>query len=149
GALAVARANARALQLEHRVTFAAGAWLAAVDPDERFDVIVANPPYVAPEEAARLPADVRDWEPHAALFGTEGGLADLREIVDDAPQHLLTGGLLALELPEARAEVVAGWLEGARDWRDVELRDDLAGRPRVLLARRERGPAIAPAQWGE
>ena len=149
GALAVARANAHALGLEHRVAFAAGAWLAAVDADERFDVIVSNPPYVAPSEASELPADVRDWEPHAALFAGEGGLADLREIVDEAPRHLLTGGLLALELAESRAGEVAGWLEGARDWRDVELRDDLAGRPRLLLARRERGPAIAPAQWGE
>jgi hypothetical protein len=62
---------------------------------------------------------------------------------------MVAGGLLALELAEARAREVAGWLEGARDWCEVELRDDLAGRPRMLLARRERGPAIAPAQWEE
>ena len=61
----------------------------------------------------------------------------------------MTGGLLALELAEMRAIEVAGWLEGARDWQQVTLRDDLAGRPRVLLARRQSGPAIAPAQWSE
>jgi release factor glutamine methyltransferase len=66
-----------------------------------------------------------------------------------AEQLLVIGGLLALELGETRAAQVAGWLEGAHDWADVELRHDLAGRPRMLLARRERGPAIAPAQWGE
>ena len=149
GALAVARANAAALGLGERVTFAHGAWFQAVDPDERYDVIVSNPPYIAPSEAAELPADVRDWEPHSALFAADDGLADIRDILDEAPRHLLTGGLLALELAETRAAQVAGWLEGAHDWEAVELRDDLTGRPRLLLARRERGPAIAPAQWGE
>jgi len=148
-ALDVARANAAALGLGDRVTFVHGDWLSALGADDRFDVIVSNPPYIARAEARDLPADVRDWEPHAALFAPDRGLADVREIVEQSPRHLYTGGLLALELAEARAAEVAGWLEGARDWRDVELRDDLSGRPRVLLARREHGPAIAPAQWGE
>jgi release factor glutamine methyltransferase len=145
----VARANAEALGLSHRVTFVQGEWLDALASDEKFDVIVSNPPYISVPEAGLLPADVRDWEPHAALFGGEDGLVDVRTIVDEAPRHLRAGGLLALELAEARAVEVAGWLEGARDWRGVELRSDLAGRPRMLLARREHGPAIAPAQWGE
>jgi release factor glutamine methyltransferase len=149
GALQVARANAEALGLSHRVTFVQGEWLDALASDEKFDVIVSNPPYISAPEAGLLPADVRDWEPHAALFGGEDGLVDVRTIVDEAPRHLRAGGLLALELAEARAVEVAGWLEGARDWRGVELRSDLAGRPRMLLARREHGPAIAPAQWGE
>jgi len=149
GALDVARANAQALALSHRVTFARGDWLDAVASDERFDVIVANPPYIARREAGALPRDVREWEPHAALFAGADGLADLREIVDQAPRHLRAGGLLALELDETRAVEVAGWFDGARDWRGAELRADLAGRPRILLATREHGPAIAPAQWGE
>jgi release factor glutamine methyltransferase len=148
-ALEVARANAAALSLADRVSFARGHWFEAVAADERFEVVVSNPPYIAPAEADSLPADVRDWEPHAALFSENEGLAALREIVDEAPRHLVAGGLLALELAEERAREVAGWLEGARDWASVELRDDLAGRPRVLLAWREHGPAIAPAQWGE
>lgn len=111
--------------------------------------MVSNPPYIAESEADALPADVREWEPESALFSGADGLEALREIVDDAPRHLVAGGLLALELDETRAREVAAWLEGAHDWASVELRDDLAGRPRVLLARRERGPAIAPAQWGE
>ena len=149
GALAVARGNAAALGLESRVAFAHGAWFEAVGADERYDVVVSNPPYISHGEAAELPTDVRDWEPPAALFADDEGLADVRDILEDAPRHLLTDGLLALELAEARAAQVAGWLEGAHDWRGVELRDDLAGRPRLLLARREHGPAIAPAQWGE
>src|SRR5262245_17567907 len=148
-ALDVARANAGALGLGPRVAFVHGEWLGVLASDERFDVIVSNPPYIAAHEARELPRDVHDWEPASALFSGEQGLDALREIVDDAPRHLRAGGLLALELADARAAEVAGWLAGARDWRGVELRDDLAGRPRVLLARREHGPAIAPAPWGE
>jgi release factor glutamine methyltransferase len=111
--------------------------------------VVANPPYIATGEWEDLPEEVRAFEPQTALFSGSSGLDALREIVDEAPRHLVAGGLLALELAEKRAEEVAGWLEGARDWSGVRLIDDLAGRPRVLLARREVGPAIAPAQWSE
>lgn len=148
-ALATARENARALGLEARVRFAIGDWFDAVGGDERFEVVVSNPPYVATGEWDLLPADVRRFEPPQALFSGASGLEALREIVDDAPLHLVAGGLLALELAEMRAAEVAGWLEGAHDWSGVTLLDDLAGRLRVLLARRERGPAIAPTQWAE
>ncbi|MCC6652480.1 MAG: peptide chain release factor N(5)-glutamine methyltransferase [Candidatus Eisenbacteria bacterium] len=149
GALQVARANAESHGQGERVSFAHGHWLGAVGSDERYEVIVSNPPYISPAESDALPADVRDWEPHSALFSEEDGLADLREIVEEAPRHLVAGGLLALELSESRATQVAAWMDGAHDWARVELRDDLAGLPRMLLARREAGPAIAPAQWGE
>jgi len=149
GALALARANAAECALAERVTFAEGRWFGAIAPDERYEVVVSNPPYIAESEADSLPADVREWEPAQALFSGPDGLDALREIVDDAPRHLVAGGLLALELAENRAREVAAWLDGAHDWASVELLDDLSGQPRVLLARRERGPAIAPAQWGE
>ena len=148
-ALAVARANAEALGLAARVEFREGDWFDAVGGDDKFEIVVSNPPYIAAGEHAALPGDVWRFEPHQALFAGESGLEALREIVDGAPRHLVTGGLLALELAEMRAREVAAWLEGAHDWSDVRLLDDLSGRPRVLLARRERGPAIAPAQWEE
>ena len=148
-ALEVARRNARAVGLESRVEFHQGDWFDAIGSDDRFEIVVSNPPYIADDEAAVLPRDVRDHEPASALFSGPTGLEDLREILEESPRHLVGGGLLALELAESRAREVAGWLEGAQDWSGVELIDDLAGQPRVLLARRERGPAIAPAQWGE
>ncbi len=149
GALAVARANAAACGLSQRVQFSQGHWFDAIGSDERYEVVVSNPPYIAAGEAPELPADVREWEPELALYSGESGNEALREIIEDAARHLVTHGLLALELAEMRASEVASWLEGAHDWSSVELRDDMSGRPRVLLARRERGPAIAPAQWGE
>jgi len=148
-ALATAEANAEALGLSGRVRFARGDWFGAIGGDERFEVIVSNPPYIATGEWDLLPADVRGFEPQHALFSGATGLEALREIVDESPLHLVAGGLLALELAEMRAAEVAGWLEGAHDWSGVSLLDDLAGHPRVLLARRERGPAIAPMQWLE
>ena len=148
-ALEVARRNAATLGLESRVEFRAGDWFEAVGTDERFEVIVANPPYIAEYESDELPEDVRDHEPATALYSGPTGLEALREITEESPRHLVAGGLLALELAESRAREVEAWLEGAHDWSAVELQDDLAGFPRVLLARRERGPAIAPAQWEE
>ncbi len=148
-ALAVARANAAACGVADRVQLRHGDWFEPIAADERFEVIVSNPPYIATGERELLPVDVREFEPEQALFSGTSGLEALREIVDDAPRHLVTEGLLALEVAEARASEMAAWLSGAYDWEEIRLIDDLAGRPRVLLARRQRGPAIAPAQWGE
>lgn len=148
-ALAIARRNAKALGLADRVRFLDGDWFDAVDPDERFEAVVSNPPYIALSEREGLPLDVREHEPHEALFSGDEGLEATREIIDRAPLHLVAGGLLAIELSESRAAEVLAWLEGSHDWSRAEVRNDLAGRPRVLLAWRERGPAIAPAQWGE
>lgn len=148
-ALEVATANVEALGLAERIMFRHGDWFEAVGADERFEVVVSNPPYIATGEWEALPDDVRRHEPHEALFSGETGLEALRAIVDEAPDHLVAGGLLALELAEMRAAEAASWLEGANDWESAELRPDLAGRPRVLLAYRARGPAIAPRQWAE
>ena len=148
-ALDLARANATAAGLADRVELRRGDWLDALSPDERLEVIVSNPPYIATTERDALPDDVLRFEPAEALFSGATGLDALREIVDEAPRHLVAGGLLALELAESRAAEIHGWLDGAHDWSGVELIDDLSGQPRVLLARRERGPAIAPAQWPE
>src|SRR5258706_9148687 len=88
-ALDVARANASALGLASRVTFAHGEWFDAVGADDRYDVVVSNPPYISNAERELLPADVRDWEPRVALFADDDGLADVRDILEDAPRHLL------------------------------------------------------------
>ena len=148
-ALTLAHANAEACGLAGRVRLLHGDWFEPIASDERFEVIISNPPYIATGERDLLAPQVREFEPAQALFSGESGLEALREIVDQAPRHLVAGGLLAVELAEMRAREVAAWLEGARDWSEVTLLDDLAGRPRTLLARRERGPAIAPAQWVE
>ncbi len=154
-ALEVAAGNAARLGLADRVRWLEGDWfeglstaeaLAAGAP-ERFEVVVANPPYIATAEWDSLPRDVREHEPARALFSGPTGLEALREVVDAAPERLVAAGLLALELAEARASEVYAWLEGGREWNTVRLVDDLAGRPRVLLARRASVAANTPGGW--
>ncbi len=135
GALEVASANAAALGLAGRIRFLPGHWFEALGAQERFEVVVSNPPYIATSERDALPEDVRSFEPPQALFSGASGLDDAREIVEQAPRHLVPGGLLALELAEERVHQVAGSLQGAPGWQAVEVRDDLARRPRYLLAR--------------
>jgi len=135
GALEVARANAAALKLAGRVRLLAGHWFKAVGAQERFEVVASNPPYIATGEWDALPEDVRSFEPRQALFSGASGLDDAREIVEQAPRHLVPGGLLALELAERRVHQAAGWLRGAHAWQVIEVREDLARRPRYLLAR--------------
>jgi len=134
--LRVARANAAALALESRMRFLEGDWFGPLGPGERFQVVVSNPPYVATREWDALPQDVRAFEPRQALLSGPDGLDATRAIVRAAPGHLVTDGLLALELAEDRAREVAGWFGGNPGWGAVELRSDLAGQPRHLLARR-------------
>ena len=141
-ALAVAQENAEWLRQQGvamaPVEFRHGADLAplrdrlAGHPKAR--VIVSNPPYIAYEEAALLPTSVRDWEPTVALFAANGGLARYDVLVHDARALLESGGWLILELDANRAAPVAA-MAAAAGYDVVQVKQDLAGRDRVLLAR--------------
>lgn len=137
GALTVASANARRLAAAMRapVEFRAGSLLAPVR-DVRARVVVSNPPYIAHHEAAALPRSVRDWEPVVALFTGAGGMAATAEIIRGVPEILESGGLLALEVDSRRAALAAEMALADGHYSDVTVRPDLAGRERILLARR-------------
>lgn len=92
-ALTVARENARRLQADN-LTFRAGEWFGAVEPGEKFDLIVSNPPYIA-EGDRHLPA--LRWEPVTALTAGVDGLDDIRRIAAEALFHLRDNGVLAFE----------------------------------------------------
>ncbi len=127
-ALAVACQNARTLGAH--VDFAA-CDLGSVFADGSFDLVVSNPPYVAERDRATLAPEVRDREPALALFGGDDGLAVYRRLIPEAARLLLPGGWLMMELGEAAAV-----RELLKDWHDVEIRNDLAGIPRVVIARK-------------
>lgn len=131
-ALVVAAANGRALSLG--VQWQRGHWFDTLG-DRRFDLIVANPPYVA-EGDPHL--DALRHEPREALVSGPDGLDALRAIVAQAPQHLAEGGWLLLEHGHEQAAAVAALLVQAR-FTDVVTRRDLAGRPRCTGARRTAG----------
>jgi release factor glutamine methyltransferase len=134
-ALQIARENADALQLSDRVRLLEGDLFAPV-AGEAFDLIVSNPPYLARAEAEGLPPELVH-EPEVALFGGEDGLAVLRPLVAGVLAHLVPGGGFAVEVDPRQAPEVA---EACREAGlvAVETRRDLAGRPRVVAARRPR-----------
>lgn len=132
-ALDAAAGNAERLGLAARVSFRCGSLFEAVRA-ERFDVVVSNPPYIGGAERAELMPEVRDWEPSTALYSPGGGLDLLFALVRDAPRHLRSGGLLALEVGERQARAVAGRAEASGAYGSVRIVRDLAGRDRIVLA---------------
>jgi release factor glutamine methyltransferase len=136
-AIAVARANVGAIPADRRgaVEFREGDLLTPL-AGERLTAIVANPPYIATHERDNLPALVRDWEPALALFGGDDGLQVIARIVAGAGNLLEPGGLLMLEIDARRGPESAALAATHDGWTDVQLRTDLTGRNRFLLARR-------------
>lgn len=129
-ALACAAENARRLGLADRARFVAADWGRSLCG--RFDVIVANPPYVALAEFDRLAPEVRLHEPRLALAGGADGLACYRALTPDLARLLGPGAIAALECGAGQAAAVAG-IVSAAGARVVETRPDLAGVPRCLL----------------
>jgi release factor glutamine methyltransferase len=131
-ALAVARENAERLGLAGRIRFLCGDLFAAV-AGERFDLVVSNPPYLADAEAAGLAPELAH-EPREALFAGPLGLEVLLRLVAGAPGALEPGGWLALETAPGQAEAVRAACN-ARGLAEAAVVRDLAGRPRVVVAR--------------
>jgi release factor glutamine methyltransferase len=141
-ALSLARENAKALGLEARVRFHAGSWFSPLGlGEQRYDLIVSNPPYLTEAEMTTAEPEVVAHEPHSALVSGADGLDDLRLIFKDAAAFLKPDGLLALETGIAQTEALdalcaAAGLRG-------ESREDLSGRPRFYLARKATaGPKV-------
>jgi len=130
-ALAVARRNARRLKI-NRVEFRQGDWCTPL-AGERFDLIVANPPYVAAADPRWQEGDLR-FEPSAALISGETGLDALKAIIAAAPDHLQPGGWLLLEHGYDQGEAVPALL---REQGLVEVSDhrDAAGLSRSSCGR--------------
>lgn len=103
-----------------------------------FDLVVANPPYVADGEIAGLAPEVRDFEPRQALAAGAEGLDVLRALVADAARVLAPGGRLLLEVGRGQARAVQGFLEADGRYTDIVVADDHAGIPRGVGARRRR-----------
>ncbi len=132
-ALALARENTAMLALESRVRLMQSDWFVAVPPEERYELIVANPPYLSDEETKATQPEVKNFEPHTALSaGADSGTA-LEHIIRKAKARLTAGGLLALETGIAQHERL-GALTRACGYAQVESLQDLTGRDRYLLA---------------
>ena len=130
-ALAIAAENAALLGLGHRASFQQGDWGQGLA--ERFDLILCNPPYV--ETDAPLSGDVRDHEPASALFAGPDGLDEYRRLIPQLPALLAPDGVAVVEIGHTQAAAVAALAAAAG--LDCVVKQDLAGRDRCLVLRRE------------
>ena len=135
-ALEVARDNAARLGVASRARFLASDWFAAVQG--RFDLIVSNPPYITAAEMAALAPEVHDWEPHLALTPGGDGLDAYRAIARGTGARLMPGGRIVLEIGPTQGGEVSQML-AAEGFAQIEIRQDLDGRPRTVLARKPGG----------
>jgi release factor glutamine methyltransferase len=135
GALDVAASNARRHGVESRIEFLEGDLLTPLPQSvqREIDVLVSNPPYVPPQDAAGLPREIREFEPTIAVVGQEDGLAVHRRLISEGTRWLKPGGLLALEVGTGQALAVAGWFREA-DYAVIRTIQDYAGIDRVVTA---------------
>jgi release factor glutamine methyltransferase len=126
-ALGYAERNALELGLQARARFKVGDWAEGVQ--ERFDLVLCNPPYV--ETGAALPRDVAEWEPGEALFAARDGLSEYRRIVPAMPRLLAKGGVACIEIGAGQQDAVSALCAAAG--LKVETRQDLAGHVRCLM----------------
>lgn len=131
-ALDVARGNAGVLALTH-CRFIVSDWFSQVAG--QFDLVVANPPYITAAEMQDLAPEVRIWEPPMALSPGGDGLAAYRAIAEGIGHHLMPRGRLIVEIGPTQASDVTDILhqEGLSM---IEVRQDMDGRDRVVIARR-------------
>lgn len=134
-ALAVARENAQAHGVADRIDFCEGDLFEPLDPEDRFDLIVSNPPYVATPVWETLEPTIKNFEPRLALDGGIDGLDVIRRLVDQAAVRLHPGGTLAMEIGSDQGEAVTRLFAGDL-WSPPTIRRDHAGLDRVVTTRR-------------
>lgn len=129
----IARENAAALKLDNRASFLAIDWndWEAAAP---FDLVISNPPYIAPDEIAGLEPEVTKYDPMTALVGGDDGLECYRSIAALLPRALKKGGLVVLEIGHAQAEAVKSIL-ALSDIAVIQTLTDLGGSDRAVVAR--------------
>jgi release factor glutamine methyltransferase len=141
-ALRIASRNATALGLAGRVHFLAGDLfdpLRTARGGGGFDLIVSNPPYIPSGALALLPPEIAAYEPLEALDGGPDGLRFHRRIIEEAPGYLRAGAWLALEVGDGQMSAAVKLLRKSDGFGPPEVKEDLAGHDRVVLARRRGG----------
>jgi len=131
-ALLMARNNADKLGLSHRATFEETDLFPK--EEEKFDIIVSNPPYIASSVIETLAPEVKDFEPRLALDGDTDGLSFYRRIVDKAPSYLFSSGYLIMEIGYDQADAVRGLLLDNGRYHEIEVVKDFSGNDRVIKA---------------
>jgi release factor glutamine methyltransferase len=135
-ALRIAQENARKHSVADRVAFVESDLLAAVPSEQKFDVIVSNPPYVTEAEYEKLPADVRKFEPRTALVAGPKGTEIIERLIPQAAEHLRPGGHLLIEISPMIHDAARQLLESDGRFDACETIKDLARLPRVIWGKK-------------
>jgi release factor glutamine methyltransferase len=133
-ALELARQNAGRHNVTDRIEFLAGDGFAALSNGARFDLIVANPPYIPSATIATLAPEVRDHDPQLALNGGADGLDFYRRLATEAAAFLKPDGRIMLELGDDQAGAVSEMFMQQK-WVVEAVQEDYSRQPRVLVAR--------------
>jgi release factor glutamine methyltransferase len=131
---ALAKENTARNNVVERIEFLQGDGFSALPKDERFDLIVSNPPYIPSAEIETLQPEVRDYDPRSALDGGVDGLDFYRKISMEAKLFLKPDGKIMLEFGDGHAEAIKKIFENEK-WIVEAVKDDYSQRARILIAR--------------
>ncbi len=136
--LLIATQNIHKFELEDTVSLVCSDLFHALKENEQYEVIVANPPYIAERDITGLQSEVREWEPRLALTGGSEGLDVIEEIADQAYKHLTPKGWLFVEIGSDQEQKVHKLFaeHTSKKYDKVSVQSDWSGRPRLLQARR-------------
>ena len=136
--LVVARENAERHNVQHQIEFIEGDMFEPLSNrslEGAVNLVASNPPYVADGCAETLQREVRDWEPPAALFGGEAGLAFYERLLAEGQRFVCPGGHFVCEIGYGQVEAISQMIDPAA-WNLVDIANDLQGVPRTLTMRR-------------
>ena len=131
-ALLVAEKNARDLNGIDRIQLRQSDLFAAIEPNERFDLILSNPPYICDGDYDGLPPEVKA-DPKLSLLGGGDGLDVIRRILKQAPDHLADGGRIMFEIGLGQSEAVAQLTDGDERYRSLNCIKDLNDIDRIMI----------------
>ena len=130
-ALNVAQKNAELLNLNDRVKFQLGNWCDGLD--NKFDLIVSNPPYISEKEILGLSNDVINWEPRIALTPEGDGLGAYKNIINGVKNILIPNGRLIFEIGHAQGNEVSDLLK-RNNFKEINIVKDINNKDRVISA---------------
>ena len=137
-AIDLARANAERHRVADRIQFFNGDLFkpfAERGLREAISIFASNPPYVDREEPDLIQRQVHDWEPHAALFGGEGGSSFHRRLLHEGFEYAKTGGYLVFEIGYGQIDSITRMIAES-PWTLIDLKSDLQGIPRTVTVRK-------------
>ena len=138
-AINIANKNAKKHEILDRVHFFRGDLFEPLSknlPSHSFHFIVSNPPYIPSQRIQRLAPEITKYEPLESLDGGKDGLSVIRQIIKSTPTFLRSGGHLVFEIDPVEVGPISKIAESLKDWHELQIKKDLAGKDRVIVLKR-------------